>query len=112
MASHLGHLAACHVVDKMPPRPTRAQCVAVMHRARLPLLPRALLATACAAPRSLGGAKAELPISSSPSPHSSASPYACLTTHSHGRHGRLPCRSATAAAGTAVVLLCYVCTLV
>jgi hypothetical protein len=30
----------------MPPRPTRAQCVSVMHRARPPLLPRALCVSA------------------------------------------------------------------
>jgi hypothetical protein len=89
----------------MPPRPTRAQCVAVMHRARPPLLLRALLATACAAPGSLGGAKVELPISSSPSPYSSISPYARLAVHSHGRHGQLSCRSAAAAASTALPIL-------
>jgi hypothetical protein len=104
-SAHLTHFADRHLFGDMPPRATHGQDVAIMHKVR-----RHCCCVPCSLPHvlrpgSLGEAKAELPISSSPSPHLSASLYACLVMHRHGCHGRLPCRSATAAAGIALPIL-------
>jgi hypothetical protein len=44
---HLTHVVDRHLFGNMPPRVTRGYDVAVMHKARPPLLPYALIATAC-----------------------------------------------------------------